>query len=177
MEQHHVHCQSASSAMGNLQSVVPLNSNPVYKIADVFLTDVKIEALERDLCRHPCTVPTSPQTSRPHPETRLIQGNHLLSTLQEPKQALRPQVTTFINTKPYCNTERACKRTMPGNRPNDTPPSPLSPTASFYDMSDDEEGDYSTIRHSKSGKGVKLLYSKSKVCSQHESITTKPTER
>ncbi|KAK3670940.1 GTPase activating protein [Recurvomyces mirabilis] len=43
------------------------------------------------------------------------------------------------------------------------PPSPPSPTASFYDMSDDEEGGYSTIRHSKSGKGVKLLYTKSKV--------------
>ncbi|KAK3686364.1 GTPase activating protein [Vermiconidia calcicola] len=43
------------------------------------------------------------------------------------------------------------------------PPSPASPTASFYDMSDDEEGEYSTIRHSKTGKGVKLLYTKSKV--------------
>jgi len=30
-------------------------------------------------------------------------------------------------------------------------------------MSDDEEGDYSTIRPSKTGKGVKLLYAKSKV--------------
>jgi hypothetical protein len=30
-------------------------------------------------------------------------------------------------------------------------------------MSDDEEGGYSTIRHSNSGKGVKLLYTKSKV--------------
>ena len=30
-------------------------------------------------------------------------------------------------------------------------------------MSDDEEGEYSTIRHSKTGKGVKLLYTKSKV--------------
>ncbi len=30
-------------------------------------------------------------------------------------------------------------------------------------MSDDEEGEYSTIRHTKSGKGVKLLYTKSKV--------------
>lgn len=43
------------------------------------------------------------------------------------------------------------------------PPSPPSPTASFYDMSDDEEGEYSTIRPSRSGKGVKLLYAKSKV--------------
>lgn len=57
-----------------------------------------------------------------------------------------------------------------------------SPTASFYDMSmhypipslwqehmandskgDDEENEYNTIRHAKGGKGVKLLYSKSKV--------------
>ena len=43
----------------------------------------------------------------------------------------------------------------------DTPP--LSPTASFYDLSDDEEGEYNTIMHSSSGRGVKLLFSKSKV--------------
>ncbi|KAF1990159.1 GTPase-activating protein GYP7 [Aulographum hederae CBS 113979] len=43
------------------------------------------------------------------------------------------------------------------------PPSPPSPSASFYDMSDDEEGDYNTIMHTRTGKGVKLLYSKSKV--------------
>ncbi|KAJ6134105.1 hypothetical protein N7523_000427 [Penicillium sp. IBT 18751x] len=43
------------------------------------------------------------------------------------------------------------------------PPSPPSPTASFYDMSDDDEDEYNTIAHASSGKGVKLLYSKSKV--------------
>jgi hypothetical protein len=43
------------------------------------------------------------------------------------------------------------------------PPSPPSPSASFYDVSDEEESDYNTIAHSKSGKGVKLLFSKSKV--------------
>lgn len=43
------------------------------------------------------------------------------------------------------------------------PPSPPSPTASFYDISDDEEGEYNTITHTSSGKGVKLLFSKSKV--------------
>lgn len=41
--------------------------------------------------------------------------------------------------------------------------SPPSPTASFYDMSDDEEGEYNTVIHKKSGRGVKLLYTKSKV--------------
>jgi TBC1 domain family member 15 len=40
---------------------------------------------------------------------------------------------------------------------------PLSPSASFYDMSDNEEGEYKTIAHSSSEKGVKLLFSKSKV--------------
>ncbi|EON61605.1 hypothetical protein W97_00820 [Coniosporium apollinis CBS 100218] len=44
-----------------------------------------------------------------------------------------------------------------------SPQSPPSPSASFYDMSDDEEGEYNTIRHTSSGKGVKLLYTKSKV--------------
>ena len=43
------------------------------------------------------------------------------------------------------------------------PPSPASPTASFYDMSDDDENGYNTIKHTKTGKGVKLLYAKSKV--------------
>lgn len=43
------------------------------------------------------------------------------------------------------------------------PESPASPTASFYDLSDDEEGEYNTIMHSSSGRGVKLLFSKSKV--------------
>ena len=46
-----------------------------------------------------------------------------------------------------------------------TPPeTPSSLTASFYDLSDDEEGEYNTIMHSRSGRGVKLLFSKSKVC-------------
>lgn len=40
---------------------------------------------------------------------------------------------------------------------------PPSPSASFYDLSDDEEGDYNTIAHSRSERGVKLLFSKSKV--------------
>ncbi|KAF3920419.1 hypothetical protein ABW20_dc0103972 [Dactylellina cionopaga] len=39
---------------------------------------------------------------------------------------------------------------------------PASPTASFYDLSDDDE-DYSTITHTSTGRGVKLLYTKSKV--------------
>ncbi|KAJ5825854.1 hypothetical protein N7474_002992 [Penicillium riverlandense] len=43
------------------------------------------------------------------------------------------------------------------------PPSPPSPSASFYDVSDDDEGEYNTIAHAASGRGVKLLFSKSKV--------------
>lgn len=45
-------------------------------------------------------------------------------------------------------------------RPAETLP---SPSASFYDLSDVEEDEYNTIMHSSSGKGVKLLFSKSKV--------------
>ncbi|KAE8354758.1 rab-GTPase-TBC domain-containing protein [Aspergillus coremiiformis] len=53
---------------------------------------------------------------------------------------------------------------MTGKRVQYTPPpSPPSPTASYYDVSDDEEGDYNTISHSTTRKGVKLLFSKSKV--------------
>jgi len=46
------------------------------------------------------------------------------------------------------------------SNPSATPP---SPSASFYDMSDDEEGEYNTVRNAKTGRGVKLLYTKSKV--------------
>lgn len=42
-------------------------------------------------------------------------------------------------------------------------PAPPSPSASFYDKSDDEEGGYNTITHATTAKGVKLLFSKSKV--------------
>ncbi|KAK3308114.1 rab-GTPase-TBC domain-containing protein [Chaetomium strumarium] len=40
---------------------------------------------------------------------------------------------------------------------------PASPAGSLYAMSDDEEGDYDTITHTETGRGVKLLFSKSKV--------------
>lgn len=43
------------------------------------------------------------------------------------------------------------------------PPRSSSPGGSFYALSDDEEGDYNTITHAETGKGVKLLFSKSKV--------------
>lgn len=46
------------------------------------------------------------------------------------------------------------------------PNRPASPSGSLYAMSDDEEGEYNTITHQESGKGVKLLFSKSKV--RHE---------
>ena len=42
------------------------------------------------------------------------------------------------------------------------PARPASPSNSFYALSDDEEGDYNTITHTTTGRGVKLLYSKSK---------------
>ncbi|EXJ72121.1 uncharacterized protein A1O5_04625 [Cladophialophora psammophila CBS 110553] len=42
-------------------------------------------------------------------------------------------------------------------------PEAPSPSASFYDLSDDEEGGYNTITHATTTKGVKLLFSKSKV--------------
>ncbi|TDZ73293.1 GTPase-activating protein GYP7 [Colletotrichum trifolii] len=54
---------------------------------------------------------------------------------------------------------------------SDPPPSssapqqarPRSPNGSLYALSDDEEGEYNTITHTETGRGVKLLFSKSKV--------------
>ncbi|EER43928.1 GTPase-activating protein GYP7 [Histoplasma capsulatum H143] len=57
---------------------------------------------------------------------------------------------------------------MAGSSARLTPPP--SPTASFYDISDDDEGDYNTITHTSTGKGVKLLFSKSKVCTHPVSL-------
>lgn len=44
---------------------------------------------------------------------------------------------------------------------------PASPTGSYYDLSDDDEAEYNTITHTVTGRSVKLLFSKSKVCSPH----------
>lgn len=52
---------------------------------------------------------------------------------------------------------------------------PVSPAGSLYAMSDDEEGEYNTITHTQSGKGVKLLYSKSKVCLSVLNFATFPS--
>jgi hypothetical protein len=38
-----------------------------------------------------------------------------------------------------------------------------SPSNSLYALSDDEEGEYNTITSTTTGRGVKLLFSKSKV--------------
>ncbi|KAH8821412.1 GTPase-activating protein GYP7 [Xylogone sp. PMI_703] len=46
---------------------------------------------------------------------------------------------------------------------NSGPARSESPTNSFYALSDDDEGEYNTITHTATGRGVKLLFSKSKV--------------
>ncbi|EXJ80289.1 hypothetical protein A1O1_08431 [Capronia coronata CBS 617.96] len=52
---------------------------------------------------------------------------------------------------------------MTSQQESSSKPNPPSPSASFYDLSDDEEGGYNTITHNSATRGVKLLYSKSKV--------------
>lgn len=56
--------------------------------------------------------------------------------------------------------------TSDGNPASGDAPPPkrsASPSDSFYALSDDEEGEYNTITHTETGRGVKLLFSKSKV--------------
>lgn len=55
-----------------------------------------------------------------------------------------------------------------GAPPPKQPPRPASPSDSYYALSDDEEGEYNTITHTESGRGVKLLFSKSKVRSARQ---------
>lgn len=50
-----------------------------------------------------------------------------------------------------------------GSAHDTQPDRSASPVGSLYAMSDDEEGEYNTITHTETGKGVKLLFSKSKV--------------
>ncbi|KAF7717696.1 RabGAP/TBC domain-containing protein [Penicillium ucsense] len=52
---------------------------------------------------------------------------------------------------------------MAGSAKYTPPPTPPSPTASYYDVSDDDEDEYNTIAPARPRRGVKLLYSKSKV--------------
>jgi hypothetical protein len=52
---------------------------------------------------------------------------------------------------------------IPNMTSSSDPARPVSPSNSFYALSDDEEGEYNTITHTSTGRGVKLLYSKSKV--------------
>ncbi|CAK7213850.1 GTPase activating protein [Sporothrix bragantina] len=51
----------------------------------------------------------------------------------------------------------------PTTTPTTSRPRSSSPEGSYYAMSDDEEGGYNTVTHTETGRGVKLLYSKSKV--------------
>ncbi|OIW29959.1 RabGAP/TBC [Coniochaeta ligniaria NRRL 30616] len=55
------------------------------------------------------------------------------------------------------------KSTPSGGVGTPAPARAPSPTGSFYAMSDDEEGEYNTVTHAETGRGVKLLFSKSKV--------------
>jgi hypothetical protein len=57
----------------------------------------------------------------------------------------------------------AYKSTPSGGVGTPAPARAPSPTGSFYAMSDDDEGEYNTVTHTETGRGVKLLFSKSKV--------------
>lgn len=52
--------------------------------------------------------------------------------------------------------------------PAQPPQRSASPNGSFYALSDDDEGEYNTVTHTETGRGVKLLYSKSKVSTRKE---------
>ncbi|KAL2760857.1 hypothetical protein ACRALDRAFT_2092973 [Sodiomyces alcalophilus JCM 7366] len=47
--------------------------------------------------------------------------------------------------------------------PAQQPERSASPNESYYALSDDDEGEYNTVTHTETGRGVKLLFSKSKV--------------
>jgi hypothetical protein len=91
----------------------------------------------------------------------------LLTTLHTPFAYRYSLLYCICSTFPQlpCDIERDCRLCScpPRMASPASSRSPPSPSASFYDLSDDEEGEYNTIRHTSSGKGVKLLYTKSKV--------------
>ncbi len=61
------------------------------------------------------------------------------------------------------STAPAAQPSGPSARPTTSRLRSSSPDGSYYALSDDEEGGYNTITHTETGRGVKLLYSKSKV--------------
>ncbi len=91
--------------------------------------------------------PSSSSQSNPHP------------TLQQQQS----QQTTTSSSSTATATPSAAATASSSFSTISHPPRPLSPAGSFYAMSDDEEGDYNTITHTETGRGVKLLFSKSKV--------------
>ena len=94
--------------------------------------------------------------SNTEPDIQCPYLDHRLPKLVFPREDLLPRL------KSKRPTNDGKQVTMADSAAKLTPPA--SPTASFYDLSDDEEGEYNTIMHSSSGRGVKLLFSKSKVC-------------
>ncbi|KAK4104912.1 RabGAP/TBC [Parathielavia hyrcaniae] len=86
------------------------------------------------------------------------------------------RMTSSLNREPSSTSQPTTTASAPAPAPAPAPATtsssfstishplrPASPAGSLYAMSDDEEGDYNTITHTESGRGVKLLFSKSKV--------------
>ncbi|KAK3906551.1 rab-GTPase-TBC domain-containing protein [Staphylotrichum tortipilum] len=100
----------------------------------------------------PPSLPLSSSSSQSNPHPTLQQQQ---SSSQQQQQS--QQTTASSTTAGSAPTASSSFSTI------SHPPRPVSPAGSFYAMSDDEEGDYNTITHTETGRGVKLLFSKSKV--------------
>ena len=104
-----------------------------------------------------------------HASFRMIKPQQTTNHARNPRQnalypftCSSPELLKYKHT--YLNNLRTeLLTTIFRKMTSSSPARPPSPTSSFYAMSDDDEGEYNTITHVNSGRGVKLLYSKSKV--------------
>ncbi|KAK4151750.1 rab-GTPase-TBC domain-containing protein [Chaetomidium leptoderma] len=91
--------------------------------------------------------------------TRMTSSPNAQPSSQQQQQQQQPTATSTSTTTSTTTAPTASSSFSTISHP----PRPASPTGSFYAMSDDEEGGYDTITHTETGRGVKLLFSKSKV--------------
>lgn len=80
-----------------------------------------------------------------------------------PRSLLRRRLSANSTLSDDAQTKMASDSGPSDGAPPPAPARAASPSTSFYALSDDEEGEYNTITHAETGRGVKLLFSKSKV--------------
>jgi hypothetical protein len=121
-------------------------------------------------CCPACASGSAPRPSSLQPVSKVLLKDGKPTTRQNQHTAYYLEFVSAQTSHPWsrvflrpCAVTALLTYNMTASKGKSSSTDPPSPSASFYDLSDDEEGEYNTIAHSSVGKGVKLLFSKSKV--------------